>query len=75
MQSLNPKDYSDPIAYAGAVQAARQDRTEAAINLLTDAQEYLRGREGAPPNPDAALDALREAEDMILSLRCLPGKR
>lgn len=34
---------------------------EDAINFLHDAIEYLEGRDGDPPNPEAALDAIAEA--------------
>ena len=32
-----------------------------AINFLQDAIEYLRGRDGREPDPDAARDAIAEA--------------
>jgi len=38
---------------------------EDAINFLTDAIEYLRGRDGKPANPEAALDAIEEAKEAI----------
>ena len=43
------------------------DYTEA-INFLTDAIEYLRGRDGAPPDSEAAMDALIEAQEAIVKV-------
>jgi hypothetical protein len=55
----------------GDIEAQQQEAeaTEAAINFLTDAIEYLRGREGNPPDARAALFAAHQAIEEIEKVR------
>jgi len=41
------------------------EQIEAARNFIQDAVEYINGREGKAPDPEAALDALAEATSAL----------
>jgi len=44
------------------------EQIEAARNFIQDAVEYINGREGRAPDPEAALDSLAEAASALDSL-------